>query len=1115
MLDPNLTNYITTVAAELTVGVLGALGKRLRDSIEGTPREQALRRCYQAATAALLPPEEAPSEVYRPLLQEFLAEPSVRVELAQLVRGNSPDQTRLVEAFADTVFGLDLPPFDFPARLAAAVEAFLQVAEQEPELAELIQTAQLRDATATLRQMATDLQAIRQAVEQARPAGHGNIKANDITTYGDIVTGIQHIVNVYHAGAGQWQPADYQAALERYLDWLRASTGRVVLRGIKRGGQQAVDLALADVYVPLAAEALPDAREQLKRSLKANSAPASEPAEMMSGAAPAEKIKMENLLGQGSKLAVVGAPGCGKTTVLQHIAWTLAEALRTHRPDLAAERLGLSGELPLPIYVPLNLFADHRRRYAADPDPHRRQLSTFISHYLIERQAGLNLPEDFFATLLNEGRHIILLLDGLDEVPNEAERVLVSQAVNDLTCARRQTRVVVTSRTRAYQGRAVLGQEFRVIRVLALDMEQVGVLIKHAYQAIYPEAAEQYDREQQANDLIDCVVRLEADRAARLGDAEETRLITTPLLVRMLLIVHFNLRRLPDQRAELYMEVVDTLLTSAHNPDQAVAQKLELLGGDWRQRRDMLQHLAFQMHSRGPEAGREIGERELVDLLQNYLINQRRKPADVAETMVDSFVSVSRQRGGLLEERAGRHRFSHLSFQEFLTARYLAEVTRDVSRIVEFIEAQDRVSTSWWREPILLTAGYLNVTAPDTAASLIHKMGQLDAPDAPRTAPALAAAELAGAAFLEWSGAETTQELLARRLVDLLTDTTLVEPSPALRAAAGQVLARLDDPRPGIGLIKVPHRSPLPDIAWCKVPDGRFLLGANQAEEAWKDEHPQHELHLPDFYIARYPVTNAHYAPFIEAGGYNEPRWWTEAGWAWRKGQEPEPDLSYIQNEETRKNVARWLAQRTVEHRDRPWFWDDDQWNLPNQPVVGVTWYEAMAYCVWLNEKITRSQAAADLPESWAQLRSKINKYKSKMEIRLPTEAEWEKAAGWDSKQQHKRVYAWGDDWDPSRANVDKGVGRTSAVGVFPQGIAACGALDMTGNVWEWTTGKFVDYPYRNDDRNNSGGDDWRVLRGGSWYFNQRVARVSSRNNLRPDLFYGIIGFRLVVAPVL
>jgi hypothetical protein len=81
----------------------------------------------------------------------------------------------------------------------------------------------------------------------------------------------------------------------------------------------------------------------------------------------------------------------------------LAEALRTNQPALAAERLGLAGELPLPIYVPLSLYADHRRRFADHANPRQRQLATFINHYLLERQAGLDLPDDFFASLLNRG----------------------------------------------------------------------------------------------------------------------------------------------------------------------------------------------------------------------------------------------------------------------------------------------------------------------------------------------------------------------------------------------------------------------------------------------------------------------------------------------------------------------------------------------------------------------------------------------------------------------------------------------------------------------------------------------------------------------------------------
>ncbi len=906
MLDPITTGYLADVAANVTASLLDFLGGRLRQSIEATPRQKALERCYQAALAAWLPADDPLSKPYQPVLKAFVDERAVIAEFAKLVRGRAPDQETLVESFADVTEGRGLPPFDFSARLGAGVEAFLQVAEQEPELAETIQTAQLRDTTQVLRSVATDVNAIRQAMEVARPST-GDVTARDIHTR-NLITGTQinHIVQIYRGGGGTWEEADYRAALDRYLAWLEAAMGRVVLRGIKSGGQQAIELSLDEIYVPLAAEALPEARETLKRNLGRSTqggrrqvAPAE--AEWLADHAPAVRITMHDLLTQANHLAVIGTPGCGKTTVLQHIAWTLAEVLRTNHSDLAAERLGLAGDLPLPIFVPLSLYADHRRRFADHADPRQRQLATFINHYLLERQAGLNLPKDFFATLLNQGRHVMLLLDGLDEVPNEDERALVSQAVRDLTNGRPHARLVVTSRTQAYQGKAVLGQEFRVVRVLPLEPEQVTDLIRRAYRAIYPAEVERNDRERQAENLIASVTSLEAERAARLGATDDTRLVTTPLVVRMLLIAHFNLRRLPDQRAELYMEVVDTLLTSSYNPDEAMAQRLAQLGGDWRMRRDMLQYLAFQVHSRGQGAGREIGERDLTEVLYTYLRQRRHKSPDAAEALVADMVSVSRQRGGLLEERAGLYRFSHLSFQEFLTARYLAEVERDVTRIARFLEQQNRLADSWWREPILLTGGYLHVTSPDTATDLLRRLAHLGASQPPHSAQALAAAELAAATFLEWGGAETTQEALTNRLVALLTDPTLADAPPARRATAGQSLARLGDPRDGVGT-----QRGVPDLAWCKVVGGPFRLGANTDEEAYDNEKPQDELTFPTFYMARYPVTNAQFAPFVEEGGYHDRQYWTEAGRAWLDGSES--DLSWITDSDLRIQYTDWLA---------------------------------------------------------------------------------------------------------------------------------------------------------------------------------------------------------------
>ena len=528
MPDPIITGYLAEVAADLwTVKILDVVGNRLRQTIALTPRQQALERCYQAALAALVPDDDLHQALYQPLLEAFISDPAVIAELAKLVRGRTPDLDTLVDSFAEVTAGHTLPPMDVTARLAASVEAFVQVAEQESALATIMQTAHLREATQSLRAMARDVQAIRQAVDLATSRTGDVTATGDITAH-NLVTGTQtiHIVNVYQAGGGTWGEAEYQAALERYLAWLAATNGRVVLRGIQRSGQQAVELSLQDVYVPLAATPLPTARDRLKGQLerRASRRAASRmeaAAELGLSAAPPERITMQDLLHQGERLVLIGAPGCGKTTVLQHIAWTLAEALRTHQPYLATARLGLSGALPLPIYVPLSLYADHRRQFATDPDPHRRQLATFINHYLVERQAGLHLPEDFFATLLDQGQHVLLLLDGLDEVPNEDERALVSQAVRDLTHGRPQARLVVTSRTQAYQGKAVLGDEFRVVQVLPLDPEHVDTLIHLAYRAIYPTEVERDTRERQATDLVAGVTKLEAERAARLGATDE------------------------------------------------------------------------------------------------------------------------------------------------------------------------------------------------------------------------------------------------------------------------------------------------------------------------------------------------------------------------------------------------------------------------------------------------------------------------------------------------------------------------------------------------------------------------------------------------------------------
>jgi formylglycine-generating enzyme required for sulfatase activity len=233
--------------------------------------------------------------------------------------------------------------------------------------------------------------------------------------------------------------------------------------------------------------------------------------------------------------------------------------------------------------------------------------------------------------------------------------------------------------------------------------------------------------------------------------------------------------------------------------------------------------------------------------------------------------------------------------------------------------------------------------------------------------------------------------------------------------------------------------------ALIRIPAGEFLMGSPEDEGAG-DEHPQHPLTLPEFYVMRAPVTNAQYQLFLEAGGYDEKRWWTDEGWAFKES----------------------------EGRTEPHYWRNEKWNQPECPVVGASWYEALAFARWAGGT-------------------------------LPSEAEWEKAASWDARAGRKRCYPWGNEWDAKRCN-SKGEGpeRTTPVGQYsPQGDSAYGLADVAGNVWEWTRSRWGDYfsaepefKYPNapgDGREDLAAADARVLRGGSWLNPYGYARCAVR----------------------
>ena len=288
--------------------------------------------------------------------------------------------------------------------------------------------------------------------------------------------------------------------------------------------------------------------------------------------------------------------------------------------------------------------------------------------------------------------------------------------------------------------------------------------------------------------------------------------------------------------------------------------------------------------------------------------------------------------------------------------------------------------------------------------------------------------------------------------------------STQARAEWGRVLAEKGDKRKGVGL----RPDGLPDISWCEVSPGSFQMGGDVGVAVSYSRWSGAVIEIDyTYWIAKYPVTYAQYAAFVKSDGYANDAYWTEEGRAWRG------------------------------ERCTPTYWGDFYWHISNHPVVGVTWYEAYAFTQWLNT--CANQEMRPVPDAL---------------IRLPSEAEWEKAA----RYPDGRNYTWGNEYVPCYANVDETsqsestgpnyLRRTAAVGMYSQGMIPLGIHDLNGNVWEWGMSQWnpiYQYPENNDPQ----GSALRMLRGGSWFYDENFARSASRSRDSAGNKDCDVGFRL------
>ncbi|WP_406180637.1 ergothioneine biosynthesis protein EgtB [Streptomyces canus] len=249
------------------------------------------------------------------------------------------------------------------------------------------------------------------------------------------------------------------------------------------------------------------------------------------------------------------------------------------------------------------------------------------------------------------------------------------------------------------------------------------------------------------------------------------------------------------------------------------------------------------------------------------------------------------------------------------------------------------------------------------------------------------------------------------------------------------------------------------------VPGGPFTMGTSDEPWALDNERPAHRREVDPFYIDTTPVTNAEYQAFIEDGGYDNERWWAPAGWAHIRKHSIHAPLFWS------RDGKQWLRRRFGVTEVVP----------PDEPVVHVCWYEADAYARWAGR-------------------------------RLPTEAEWEKAARHDPAGGRSTRYPWGDaDPAPEHANLGQRHLRPAPAGSYPQGESPLGVRQLIGDVWEWTASDFEPYPgfqafpYK-EYSEVFFGPDHKVLRGGSFAVDAVACRGTFRNwdyPIRRQIFSG------------
>jgi len=778
-----------------------------------------------------------------------------------------------------------------------------------------------------------------------------------------------------------------------------------------------------------------------------------------------EKI-MQQAFKQHNLLLVIGDPGSGKTTLLKYYALSCLD-------DERYKELGFNEPVPV-IFLSLRDLVQLDNGYAPLPE-NLREL--FRKHSF-----GRHDEEDLSRWL--DDNTTLFLLDGLDEISDTEDRKKVCRWIDDTARRFAKACFVVTSRITGYRKSDGIELEFSHFRADIMDFtdSQQEEFLHRWFAAVGEQdvgSSQQANASQTAESII-LFLRQSANEGLRT-------LARVPLLLQIMAILWKNCGYLPNSRTELYDAALNYLLDyrdrqRGKNPLLPKKEARLVLGPV---------SLWMQESVERDEVGKDAMHRRM----QSQLDDLRNPPSaeDFCENLVD--------RAGLLVEIGDDdYRFCHKTFREYLAGVQLVMEHSDEQLNTLVAHFGD----DWWQEPLRffmahvdaklfdafmqrLFASPVSKTLTPKQQSLLKLLveeasgrkidalkSKLHDPNTVsdrKTDDDLKEADNQKRYVLECLKTIGSPEAIAAIREFVHAEPKLTGDREIIRLAARISGDLVDDAPADIGAT-IPRKD-IPSVLqssheqnahYILIKGGSFIYSVTKKAQQ-----------VSDLYVATYTVTNALYRRFIT---------FLQTGVVPGFDHLPVSVFSDALHELASRHETKGFTEYLKEKSDpaerfRSPYDDDKQFNGDDQPVVGVSWYDATAYCLWLSLMESKGVDAK--------------------RYRLPSEIEWEWAAGGRRDMPRKllkvRSYPWGEEEpSPQRANFNLNEGQTTPVGRYPEGATPEGLYDMAGNVWEWTNSWYDEVKKESFS-----------LRGGSWGNKSANLSCSARVVVNPDLRNGVI----------